>query len=154
MSTPTPYEDRDDDELEPKRRGTSTVIKTIAGVAAAGVLAFGASTAASKISTSNSSAAAGAPVAQSGASGAPSGGRGFGTPVTGDTLTKLKSVVTAKYAGASVEQAMKLQDGSYEVHVIQSSGTEVHVLVSAAFKITGTEQGGGPGGTPPAGTQS
>jgi hypothetical protein len=76
---------------------------------------------------------------------------GFGTPVTGATLTKLKSVATAKYAGASVERANMLPDGSYEVHVIQSNGTELHVLVSKDFKVTGTEQGGGPGGSPPAG---
>jgi hypothetical protein len=41
---------------------------------------------------------------------------------------------------------MKLDDGSYEVHVIRSGGEEVHVLVSKDFRITGTEQGGPPPG--------
>ena len=70
----------------------------------------------------------------------------MGTAVTGATLTKLKAVATAKYPG-TVERAMKLADGSYVVHVIQSgSKGEVHVLVSKAFKITGTQKGGPPGG--------
>jgi hypothetical protein len=46
---------------------------------------------------------------------------------------------------------MKLADGSYVVHVIKSDGSgEAHVLVSKAFKVTGT-QTGGPGGGPPPG---
>src|SRR3954471_12613130 len=150
MSTPTPY---DDDDFEPRRGGTSTLMKSVAGVAAAAILAFGASTALSKKSPSSASAA---PAAAG--YGVPGGGRGpMGTPVTGDTLTKLKAVVTAKYQGASVERANTLPDGSYEVHVIQSGGSEVHVLVSKAFKITGTEQGGPPPGAqapPGTGTQS
>ncbi len=73
----------------------------------------------------------------------------MGTAVTGATLTKLKAVATAKYPG-TVERAMKLADGSYVVHVIQSgSKGEVHVLVSKDFKITGTQKGGPPGGGAP-----
>jgi hypothetical protein len=64
--------------------------------------------------------------------------------VTGATLTKLKAVVAARYPG-TVERALKLPDGSYEVHVIHAGG-EVHVRVSKDFKITGTEQGGPPAG--------
>jgi hypothetical protein len=83
-------------------------------------------------------AAAGRP-----ATGAPPGG--MGTAVTGETLAKLKAAATAKYPG-TVEHAMKLPDGSYVVHVIQSSGKgEVHVLVSKAFKVTGVQKGGPPG---------
>ena len=54
----------------------------------------------------------------------------------------------------TVEHAMKLADGSYVVHVIQSgSKGEVHVLVSKAFKITGTQKGGPRGGgAPPSGS--
>jgi hypothetical protein len=49
---------------------------------------------------------------------------------------------------------MKLSDGTYVVHVIQSgSKGEVHVLVSTDFKITGTQKGGPPGGgAPPSGS--
>jgi hypothetical protein len=79
-----------------------------------------------------------------GGPGGRDGGPG-GAQVTGDTLTKLKSAVAAKYPG-TVERAMKLQDGSYEVHVIGSNGSEVHVLVSKDFKVTGTQQGGPPAG--------
>ena len=85
----------------------------------------------------------------------------MGTAVTGATLTKLKAVATAKYPG-TVERAMKLSDGSYEVHVIQTGGKgEVHVLVSKGLKVTGTQKGGPPGGgappsgsAPPSGTSS
>jgi hypothetical protein len=69
------------------------------------------------------------------------------SPVTGATLAKLKAVATAKYPG-TVERTMKLPDGSYEVHVIQSNGQEVHVLVSRRFTVTGTERGGLRGAPP------
>ena len=69
---------------------------------------------------------------------------GMGTPVTGTTLDKLEKAATAKYPG-TLERAMQLDDGSYVVHVMRSSGGEVHVLVSKDFGVTGTEQG------PPAG---
>src|SRR4051812_12114000 len=99
----------DDDDFKPRGGGRSTVVKAVAGVAAAAVLAFGASTALSKNHSSASTAAA-APNGQAAGYG-PRGG--FGTPVTGATLTRLKSVVTAKYAGASVERANALPNGSY-----------------------------------------
>jgi hypothetical protein len=146
-----------------------------AGIAAV-ALAFGAYMIGKSNTTSTPSANAAQqfapPGAQSGQSGQSQGGQsgqlpqgtqngqappGFGTEVTGATLARLKSVVTARYPG-QVERAMKLQDGSYVVHVIGTSG-ETHVLVSKAFKITGTETGGpgGPGGGAPpsaSGTQS
>ncbi len=137
----------------------SPVLKIVAAVAAVAVLAFGASA----VARHGSSPSA----AQPGGQGAPQGGPGMFSPVTGATLAKLKSAVAAQYPG-TVERAVKLPDGSYEVHVIRSSGQEVHVLVSRDFKVTGTEQrdlGGGPpagqapggqaapGGTP-GGTQS
>jgi hypothetical protein len=55
-----------------------------------------------------------------------------------------------------VERVVQLPDGSYEVHVITSSG-EQHVLVSKDFEVTGTQQGGPPpgfgdGDTPQSGT--
>jgi hypothetical protein len=71
------------------------------------------------------------------------GGRGFGAAVTGATLSRLKAAVAAKYPG-TVERAMKLPDGSYEVHVIRSNGQEVHVQVSKDFAVTGAERGGPP----------
>ncbi len=72
--------------------------------------------------------------------------------MTGSTLTKLESAATAKYPG-TVERAMKLSDGSYVVHVKQTDGTEVHVRVSAAFAVTGVDDGPPSGGAPPSGTK-
>ena len=124
-----------------------TVTKAVAAVAAVAVLAFGANAI-----TKSDSSAAGTTGSQMGqmrpAGGAPPD---MGTAVTGDTLTKLTAAATAKYPG-TVERAMKLSDGSYVVHVVQSNGDgEVHVLVSKAFAVTGVQQGGPQGGAPPAG---
>jgi hypothetical protein len=118
--------------------------------AAAVVLTFGAyligrsNTGSASVGT-NASAAAGA--------GAPRTGQappGFGTAVSSDTAKKVAAAATAKYPG-TVERVMQLQDGSYVAHVITTSG-ERHVLVSKAFKVTGSQQGGpGGGGAPGAG---
>src|SRR4051794_15469316 len=107
MTAPANFRDGDDDELEP-RRGSKAVMKTVAGVAAVAVLGFGATTALSKSNSSSSKSATGTPAAQTTAGyGTP--GRGpMGTQVTGNTLTKLKAAVAAKYPG-TVEQAMKLR---------------------------------------------
>jgi hypothetical protein len=142
MTEPAPY--FDDDDREPGRGGgRKAVVKTAATVAAVAVLGFGASKALSKSNPTSASANSSAPSGQM--PGGPGGGRMMGTPVTGATLTKLKAVVSAKYPG-TIERAFKRQDGSYEVHVIKSDNSEVHVLVSKDFKITGTEQGGPPAG--------
>ena len=137
----------------------SKIAKVVAAAAAIVALAFGANAIAngdpSSATANGAQTAAGRP-----GNGGPPGG--MGTAVTGATLTKLKAVATAKYPG-TVEHAMKLSDGSYVVHVIQSgSKGEVHVLVSKDFKITGTQKGGPPGGggappsgsAPPSGTSS
>ncbi|MEA2294930.1 MAG: hypothetical protein QOE86_2569 [Solirubrobacteraceae bacterium] len=96
-----------------------------------------------------------------GAGGAPPG---LGSPVTGATADKVAKAAVAKYPG-QVEQVQKLPDGSYVAHVFTSSG-EVHVAVSATFKVTGKAAGmrgpgsaggaGRPGGQgqPPAGAGS
>ena len=71
--------------------------------------------------------------------------QGFGTPATGAAAQKAAAAATAKYDGR-VEQVMQLDDGSYVVHVITSSG-EYHVHVSKDFSVTGADTGG-PGGPP------
>jgi hypothetical protein len=76
--------------------------------------------------------------AQGGRPGA--GPQGFGGDVTGAAAAKAKAAALAKYPG-TVERVMKLPDGSYVVHVLRSSGGEVHVRVSKDFVVTGTEQG-------------
>jgi hypothetical protein len=125
----------------------------IAGIAAVAV-AFGAYTLGNSSSNNGSSGTANA--AQVGPNGqAPRGGQfpgngqappGFGTPVTGTAAAKAKAAALARYKGTA-ERVMQLQDGSYLVHVITSSG-EYHVRVSKDFTVTGANQGGpgGPGG--------
>ena len=132
--------------------------KGAAAVGAVAVLVFGAAA----ISGANSSTSSGSTAAGSGARGfggppgqipqQGQGGRppGFGTDVTGAKADKAAKAALARYPG-QVEHIEQLQDGSYVVHVIQSSG-EVHVLVSSAFKVTGHDAGpGGPGGQVPNG---
>jgi hypothetical protein len=130
----------------------------VAAGAAAVALAFGAyAVGNSNTSSGTSSASAPAQGAAGGGAGQtpPAGAMrgGFGTPATGADAAKAKAAALARYSG-SVEQVMKLPDGSFEVHVITSKG-EYHVHVSKAFEVTGADQGGpgGPGGaTPPSGT--
>ena len=136
---------------------------TLAAVAAAAVLAVGA-WAIGKSSGSDAvatSAPAGAPTMQQqaappgGSNGAATGQAppGLGTAVTGATADKVERAALAAHPG-TIERIMQLPDGSYVAHVITSSG-ELHVTVSKAFKVTGTEQGGpGGSGMPPGGTTS
>jgi hypothetical protein len=127
---------------------SSKLTRGVAALAAVAALAFGANAVADNSSSSASTTAGGAPAGAR--QGAPPD---MGTAVTGSTLTKLKSVATARYPG-TVERAMKLSDGSYVVHVEQTDGTEVHVLVSSAFAVTGVDDGPPGGGSPPSGTPS
>ena len=127
---------------------TSKLTRGVAALAAVAALAFGANAVANNQDTSTTATAGGAPTGAR--QGAPPS---MGTAVTGSTLTKLKSAATAKYPG-TVERALKLSDGSYLVHVKQTDGTEVHVRVSAAFAVTGVDDGPpGGGGAPPSGSR-
>jgi hypothetical protein len=122
----------------------------VAGIAAVAI-AFGAYSLGN--SNSNNGAAGTANAAQGfppGAGQMPQGARppgGFGTPVTGATADKVKAAALARYKG-TVEQVMKLPDGSYVVHVITANG-EYHVTVSKDFQVTGADQGGPGAGGPP-----
>jgi hypothetical protein len=77
---------------------------------------------------------------------------GMGTAATGAAATKAGKAATAKYPGTA-ERVLKLDDGSYVVHVLATSG-EQHVKVSAAFKVTGldTSVPAPPSGQMPQGT--
>jgi hypothetical protein len=69
--------------------------------------------------------------------------RGFGhdeTPVTGANADKAKAAALEAVPG-TVERVGQRADGTYEVHVIKSDGSEVHVLLDKSFKVTGTETG-------------
>jgi hypothetical protein len=83
---------------------------------------------------------------------APAGRPGQGTAVVGPAAEKVKAAALAKYPG-TIQDIQQLPDGSYVAGVIPSGKTaEIHVLVSKAFKVTGTRSGppgGGPGGPPP-----
>jgi hypothetical protein len=110
-----------------------------AGVAAV-VLAFGAYAIGSSNSSGSGTADASQATARNGEG--PPDGRGpgdLGTRVTGATAAKVKAAVLAKYKG-TIEQVVKLPDGSYVAHVITSKG-EYHVAVSKDFEITGAQQG-------------
>ena len=123
------------------------VMRAVAVLAAVVALVFGAT----QISQSGSTTASTGTAPQSAQAAGPQSGMappGMDTAVTGTTLDKLEKAATAKYPG-TVERAMRLDDGSYVVHVMRSSGGEVHVLVSKDFQVTGTEQGGPPSGAAP-----
>ncbi len=132
-------------------RNRRAIAGAVAALAVGGVAAGCGSTAAT---TSTGAAVATASPAGTPPAGARGGGPGMGSEVTGTVAAKAKAAALAKYPG-TVERVRQLDDGSYVVHVIQSSGGEVHVAVSKAFAVTGTEQGGpGGAGAPPTSTSS
>ncbi|MDT7570601.1 MAG: hypothetical protein QOE05_775 [Actinomycetota bacterium] len=70
------------------------------------------------------------------------GGKGGGageTPLTGDTLAKVKAAVLAKYAGATFDRVETDSDGVYEAHITTAAGDRVTVELDKAYAITGTE---------------
>jgi hypothetical protein len=147
----------------------SKLLAYAAGGIAAVVIGFGAYALGNSNSTGSTSGTANAarfgPPGQGGQPGQPGQGvgapqngqapPGFGSPATGAAADKAKAAALGKYKG-SVEQVMKLPDGSYVAHVITASG-EYHVHVSKDFKVTGADQGGprggGPGGAPGGGVR-
>src|SRR4051794_30819801 len=136
-----------------RNRFTHRYRKAAAGatvaVAAGALLAGCGSSQSTATTTATPAAAAANASAPSGAQGRPPA---FGKVVTGAAADKAKAAALAKYPG-TVERVMQLSDGSYVVHVMRSSGGEVHVKVSKAFAVTstgiGTEQGMPGGGAPP-----
>jgi hypothetical protein len=132
-----------------------------AAVVAIGIGAAAVGSASSNDGTTSNAAFGGPPGAQQappGANGQPNqqagaGRPGFGTEATGSDAQKAEKAALAKYPGTA-ERVLKLQDGSYVVHVMTSDGSgELHVLVDADFNVTGTQAGrpGGQGGPPPGG---
>jgi hypothetical protein len=131
------------------RRPAAAVLVTAALVAAG----CGAST-----TTTGTSASATATPAGAGApAGRPNGpgGSGGGTPVVGPAAEKVKAAALAKYPG-TIQDITQVPDGSYVAGVVRSSGgSEIHVLVSKSFTVTGVRSGppggarrGAPGATP------
>jgi hypothetical protein len=69
------------------------------------------------------------------------------TPLTGETLEKVKAAVLAKYPGATFDRVETDGDGVYEAHIPTQDGTPVTVELDKAYAITGVVLGrGGPGG--------
>ncbi len=62
---------------------------------------------------------------------------GTGTIITGAAADKAKAAAVAKYPGGVVNRVLKLSDGSYAVHRIQTPAPH-HIFVSKDFKVTGT----------------
>jgi hypothetical protein len=134
----------------------SRTVKAVLAAAAAVAIAFGAFSLGSSGSDSGSAASVTAPAAAGqppGSGQLPQRGQtppGFGTEITGAAAAKAKAAALARYDG-TIERVVKLADGSYVVHVITAEG-EVHVAVSKAFKVTGSDQGDPGGqGVPPSG---
>ena len=59
-----------------------------------------------------------------------------GTIITGAAANKVKVAALAKYPGGTVNRVLKLNDGSYAVHMIRISWPH-HVFVSKNFNVTG-----------------
>jgi uncharacterized membrane protein YkoI len=94
---------------------------------------------------------------EAGGRGGPGRGGPHGAPVSAATLAKIKSAVTAKYPGATVNDAHADADGTYDAFVTKKDGTRVVVELDKAFAVTGEKAGRGPGGhgdrgAPPSGT--
>lgn len=142
------------------------LIKIMAGTAAAAAIALG-GVAIGRTGSGSSSAATpglqqggfGGGDREGGFQGAPpngvqGGGPGFGAEVTGTAAAKIRAAIASKYPNSQIERIFQLPDGSYEAHVFPSNGQEVHVHLTKAFVIDGTDSGGGFGGPPAGGSTS
>jgi hypothetical protein len=61
---------------------------------------------------------------------------GTGTIITGEAADKAKTAALVKYPGGVVNRVLKLSDGSYAVHMINTRWPH-HVFVSKTFEVTG-----------------
>jgi hypothetical protein len=125
----------------------NNILKGVASLAAVAALAAG-GVAISSAANNSGSTAASSPTSPAANGQRPAGGPMMGTPATGAAADKAKAAALAKYPGTA-ERVLKNTAGDYVVHVFKSDGSEVHVLVSSAFKVTGVQTGGPPGGRPP-----
>jgi hypothetical protein len=67
---------------------------------------------------------------------------GFGGPdITGAPARKAAKAATAKFPGDIERVTAGPGGGGYVVHVFQAGGCEVHVVVSGAFKVLGSDAG-------------
>jgi hypothetical protein len=133
-------------KLSDSSRGPAAAVLVTAALIAAGCGAS--TTTGTGASPTATPAGAGAPA------GRPNGRGGFGggTPVVGPAAEKVKAAALAKYPG-TIQDITQVPDGSYVAGVVRSSGgSEIHVLVSKSYTVTGVRSGpprGGPGGARP-----
>jgi hypothetical protein len=118
-------------------RKTLVGLTLVAAAAVAGGVATLATTANADPTTTPTTTASG---------GSTTGGKTAETPLTGDTLAKVKAAVLAKYAGATFNRVETDSDGVYEAHITTSAGDNITVELDKNFAITGTETGQGVGG--------
>lgn len=74
--------------------------------------------------------------------------------LTGDTASKVRATVLAKYPGATVQRVETDSDGVYEAHLTTAAGERVTVEVGKDFTVTGNESAPSRGGPPPAAADS
>jgi hypothetical protein len=69
------------------------------------------------------------------------GQRSDETPLTGETLTKVRQAALAKADNGTIERVETDADGhaAYEAHVIRQDGTPVTVYVDKQFNVVGVE---------------
>jgi hypothetical protein len=61
---------------------------------------------------------------------------GAGTIITGEAADKAKAAALVKYPGGTINRVLKLNDGSYAVHMIKIRWPH-HVFISKNFEVTG-----------------
>lgn len=126
-----------------KQRSVTRLVA--AGVVVAG-LAAGSYGIASAANGSAGTTRSGGTAAQSDQS-APSAQKPWGgqrsdeTPLTGDTLTKVRQAALAKVDNATIERVETDADGhaAYEAHMIKQDGTPVTVYVDKQFNVVSVE---------------
>jgi hypothetical protein len=134
------------------------VLAALAFGVAAGT--YGIANAASNSDSSGSSASITPRFAASGPAAAPSGGQPWGrqrsdeTPLTGDSLSKVTALATAKVPGGTIVRVETDADGNAacEAHMVKADGSPVTVYVNRQFEVVSVESGmpGPPGGRGPA----
>jgi uncharacterized membrane protein YkoI len=69
------------------------------------------------------------------------GQRSDETPLTGETLTKVRQAALAKVDNGTIERLETDADGhaAYEAHIIKQDGTPVTVYVDKQFNVVGVE---------------
>ena len=111
----------------------------VAGLAAG---SYGVANAAS--GSSSGSSAAAAPAATAPSTSQPWGTqRSDETPLTGDTLAKVKALAKAKVPGGAIVRVETDADGhaAYEAHMTNADGTPVTVYVDQQFNVVSVESG-------------